>query len=100
MKTLSAKKVNMEGTPYRTTMTWEMVAGKDAPPPSEQQAASPGTMMGGLMKAFGKKTQSGEAGGGAPGRVTLFTSSVETLSITPKAEDGDVSIPAGFKKES
>lgn len=106
MKTFSDKQSSFEGTPIRTNMTFETVAGTEQP--KEQQAKSDesqpsslgGAMMGGLMNRMKQRKQekSDSSEQSAPGRSELFTSMTELRSAKSSASAADVAIPAGFRQ--
>ncbi|MCC6992672.1 MAG: hypothetical protein IT181_26950 [Acidobacteria bacterium] len=95
-----AKKLN--GSPLLT----EMVFIAAVPPGSQsEQKAEPAPGLGGLLGGLGRFRTTGNdapapapaAAAAAPGRSTVFTTTTETLQITPSATDADVALPAGLK---
>lgn len=92
-KAFADKRSSFDGTPIRTILTFETVAG------TEQQASgdeggSPGGIggaIGGLMRHARRRDS--DAG---PQRSTLFDSTNEILKASATATSADVSIPAGF----
>jgi hypothetical protein len=99
MKEMAAHRGKFEGTPIRTTMTFETVAG-----PATQQAESndsstspAAAVFGGLMKRARERRAEKESGG-APGRSTMLDSLTELTKATTSAAAADVTIPADFKQ--
>ncbi|HEX7190886.1 MAG TPA: hypothetical protein VF381_04860 [Thermoanaerobaculia bacterium] len=96
-KAFADKRSSFDGTPIRTILTFEAVAG------TEQQASgdeggSPtgiGSAIGGLMKRASRKRESDSG----PQRSTLFDSTNEILKASATATSADVSIPAGFTQK-
>jgi hypothetical protein len=96
MKELGAHRGSFEGTPVRTTTTFETVPG-----PATQQAenndsapASPGAaLLGGLMKR--RQARQNEEGGHS----SMFDSLTELMKATTTASSADVTIPADFKQK-
>jgi len=93
MKKFSEKKSSFDGTPIRTRMTFESVAGTN--PNSEQQQASPSSALGGLIGRMKQRRQGGESG---PARSTMLDSNSELLKASTSASADAVAIPAGFKQ--
>jgi len=99
----------ISGTPLLTEMRFQM----QAPPQSadqQQQAETkkseepPPTSVGGLLGGIGrrmarKKEEKPADANANPGRVTVMTTTAETLQIATSATDADVAIPAGFKQK-
>lgn len=96
MKELGAHRGSFEGTPVRTTTTFETVPG-----PATQQAESSDStptspsaaLLGGLMKR--RQAKQGDDGG----RSTMFDSLTELMKATLTASSSDVTIPADFKQK-
>jgi hypothetical protein len=97
MKELGAHRGSFEGTPIRTTTTFETVPG----PATQQQAesndsapTSPGAaLLGGLMKR--RQSKQSEDGGHS----SMFDSVSELMKATLTASTADVTIPADFKQK-
>lgn len=107
MKTFSEKRSSFEGTPIRTNMKFETVAGSEQP--KDQQAKSDDSqpssagaaMLGGLMNRMKQRKQEKSADSAekpVPGRAELFTSTTELHSAKSSASAADVAIPAGFRQ--
>ena len=103
MKKFQEKSASLKGTPIRSTITYESVAGPAGAKEEEQgstldPAAGAARMIGGLMAKRAKKN---EAASGAkpadPNRSTLFTSTSELRSAEMKADDAALAIPADYK---
>lgn len=96
MKTMSQKRSTLEGTPIRTILTFETVAGTEqkASAEEEEKPASAASVLGGLMKRAQQKRAAEK--GGSPDRSKLFDSNVELLKASASASASDVAIPAGF----
>jgi hypothetical protein len=93
---MSAESKKLQGTPMLTTMTMEAVKSAEQMKAGAQPAPSSG---GGLMGRLANRM--GNRGGGNAGEAksSIFTSSVEVLSVETSVADGDVAIPAGFKEK-
>ncbi len=97
MKELGTHRSSFEGTPIRTTTTFETVPGpatqqadnSDSAPPTSPGAA----LLGGLMKR--RQSRQGDDGGHA----SLFDSLSELTKATTTASTADVTIPADFKQK-
>jgi hypothetical protein len=103
MKTFSEKRSSFEGSPIRTKLTVDTVAGPNAQ--NDQQASdsssssSPGAVIGGLMGRL-KKRQAERNQAEDENRSRLFESTTELLNASTSATSADVAIPAGFKLRS
>lgn len=104
MKALAEHRGSFEGTPIRTILNFDTVAG---PSTNQQQASqgeeSPssvsGAVFGGLMKKMKQRQAEKSAEQGKdPKRSTMFDSTSEVLKATTTASSDDVGIPAGFKQ--
>jgi hypothetical protein len=105
---LQSEKVNMDGTPILTTVTFGTVPSAEQQAAQEQkqeqkpEQAPPPTSVGGLVGRFARKKaeepKKEEPTGGAKGQTTIVTMINEVLSVTPAASDADVAVPAGFKQ--
>ena len=110
---LQTEKVNMDGTPVMTVVTFQAVA--NAAQAKEQQAAReeprgmPG--LGGLGGRLGRRIMNrgnddkpapaaGTAAPQAPNRATVMTLTHEVVKVTPSATDADLALPAGFRLKS
>jgi hypothetical protein len=103
MKTFGEHRGKFDGTPIRTTMTFETVAG----PATQQQAKNDddsaptsvgGAVFGGLMKRAKERQAERQAqSGNGPARSPFFDSTSELLRATASAEN--VGIPAGFTQK-
>lgn len=101
------KKLN--GTALLTESAFIAVASPEAQSERAEQKSEPAPGIGGLLGGLGGRFGRGKkdqpagggqpsaAGGGAPGRTTIMTTSTETLQITPSASAEDVAVPAGLK---
>jgi hypothetical protein len=96
-KAFADKRSTFDGTPIRTIMTFEGVAGTEQQASGDQGGGAPtgiGSALGGLMKrAHRRDADSG------PQRSTLFDSTTEILKASATATSADVSIPAGFTQK-
>ncbi len=95
-KAFADKRSSFDGTPIRTILTFESVAGTEQAS-SDEGGGSPtgiGSALGGLMKrARRRDSDSG------PQRSTLFDSTSEILKASATATSSDVSIPPGFTQK-
>lgn len=102
MKAFGEKKTSFNGTPIRTTLTVESVAGTEQKQQAEKDEAQPtsvsGAVFGGLMKKVQQRRQ--EKNGGDPNRSRLFDSTSEVLKASTTASASDVALPSGFKQKS
>jgi hypothetical protein len=104
MKKFQQKSESLTGTPVRTTMTYESVAGT-APRQAEQSdssvdpAAGAARMIGGLLAKRAKKTEATEQGtaAGAANRSMLFTSTNVLTKAALTADEAQLAIPADYK---
>jgi hypothetical protein len=96
-KAFADKRSSFDGTPIRTIMTFEAVAGTEQQASGDQGGGAPtgiGSALGGLMKrAHRRDAESG------PQRSTLFDSTTEILKASATATSADVAIPAGFTQK-
>ena len=92
-KAFADKRSSFDGTPIRTILTFESVAGTEQASSDEGGGAPTGigSALGGLMK----RARHRDADSG-PQRSTLFDSTNEILKASATATSADVSIPAGF----
>ena len=95
MKTFNDKQKSLDGTPIRSKMTFETVAGKNAAP-EQQQPSSPTAALGGLLGRMKQRRQSDQAG---PERSTMLDSNHELLKASTTASAADVAMPAGFREK-
>jgi hypothetical protein len=106
MKRMQNESKNMNGTPLATDMRFILVAGAEqqqaAKESEKEEKSAPPTSIGGLIGGFGRKMAKKKDEPKAdetPGRVTVMTSTTETLQINPSVADADVALPAGFKEK-
>jgi hypothetical protein len=110
MAKFQAEGKKLSGTPLFTEMKFQV----QAPPQSaeDQKAAEPQkadepppTSVGGLIGGLGRRMTRKKADdkpadpNAVPGRITVMTSTNETLQLAASAADADVAIPAGFKQK-
>lgn len=102
MKEFAAKSASFKGTPIRTMLNFESVAGTEQ---SQQQAeassadASAATaIVGGFLNKMKNKRAEKNGTTATAGRSSLFDSTTEILSVRDGADNDAVTIPAGFKK--
>jgi hypothetical protein len=110
MAKFQAEGKKLSGTPLFTEMKFQV----QAPPQSaeDQKAAEPQkadepppTSVGGLIGGLGRRMTRKKADdkpadpNAVPGRLTVMTSTNETLQLAASAADADVAIPAGFKQK-
>jgi hypothetical protein len=114
MERMKDETAKLDGTTLLTTMTFEMVANKEA---HAQQAQAQkeessvdipiggdkksvvGGLFGGLARrAIQKKAEEPDPNA-TPGRSLVMTSTTQMLKITPDVSDTEVAIPAGFKEK-
>lgn len=94
MKTLNQKQASLEGTPVRSKLTFETVAGKNQP--ADQQQQTPASALGGLM---GRIRRRGNDQNSGPQRTEMFNSNNELLKASSSASADDVALPQGFRQE-
>ena len=85
---INQEKVNLNGTPLATVMTFEGVKSK-AQVEEQSKSSSGGGLSGMLARKMVKKDDKP--------RATIFTMNTETLEIATAVGATDVGIPAGFK---
>jgi len=97
MKAFAEKRDTLDGTPIRTTLTFETVLGTAQQEARNEEASSgsglTGRVIGGLLSRR-KKAESKE---GEPRRSMLFTSTDEIRRAELTADPAQLAIPAGFK---
>lgn len=99
MKTFGEKS-NVDGTPIRTTMTFETVAGTNQTASEQSSSPSPAAAIGGLLGRMRKRREEGKDGKPSdPNRSTLLTSNSELLKATTKASADAVALPLTFTKQ-
>lgn len=105
MKEFAAKSATFKGTPIRTMLNFESVAGTDQPQqqaeaaPSDDASAASAIVGGFLNKMKNKRAEkNGTTAAATPGRSSLFDSTTEILSASAGADNDAITIPAGFKK--
>lgn len=103
MKTFADKGSAYDGSPIRTIMTFESVAGTDQPQQAEKDDSggtptSIGGALGGLMRKAARNRQADNASKNGPQHNTIFESTTEILKASATATANDVAIPAGFRE--
>jgi hypothetical protein len=96
-KAFADKRSSFDGTPIRTILTFESVAGTEQQASGDEGGGAPsgiGSAIGGLMKRARRR----DADSG-PQRSTLFDSTSEILKASATATSADVAIPAGFTQK-
>ena len=86
MKAFADKRASFDGTPIRTTLTVEAVAG------TEQKASDQPSGLGGLLRKARRQDDA------SANRSELMTSTTELVKASTSANASDVEIPAGFKQ--
>lgn len=103
MKAFYEHRASFDGTPIRTKMSFETVAGADQPKESadtEESQSAPAAVIGGLFnKMKQRRAEKTEEKPSDPNRSQLFDSTVDVLKATASASEADVSIPPGFKQK-
>lgn len=98
MKAFADKKSSFEGTPIRTIVTFEGVAGSEQAAQQKDEGGGPptsiGGALGGLMRKAAARKQADNNNG--PEHTTIFESTNEILKAAATATANDVAIPAGF----
>jgi hypothetical protein len=110
MAKFQAEGQKLTGTALSTEMKFQM----QAPPQSAEQPQQaeaqkkdepPPTSVGGLIGGFGRRMarkkpeEKKDDPNAVPGRVTVMTTTSETLQLSTTVGDADVAIPAGFKQK-
>jgi hypothetical protein len=107
MKAYNEKQGDFDGTPIRTKMTFETVAGanqnQQQSQPAETDASTPssvqGAVIGGLFNKMKQKRQQQQAESGqSPNRSTLFDSNSELIKATTSASAAEVAVPSDFRQ--
>jgi hypothetical protein len=100
MKTFAEKGSTYDGTPIRTILTFEAVAGTDQPQQADNDSGgSPSSIsgaLGGLMRKAAQKRQANDASKNGPQHNTIFESTNDVLKVSATATANDVAVPAGF----
>jgi hypothetical protein len=98
MKALAQKSSSFNGSPIKTIMTVEAVAGSEQKQQAGSDESSGGvsSIVGGFMKRAQQRKQSE---GGQANRGKLLDSSVEVTRAAMTASANDVAIPAGFTQK-
>ncbi len=104
MKTFYEKRSSFDGTPIRTNMKFEAVAGSDQPKEQakseeREEPSAAAAALGGLMNRMKQRRQEKSAESSqaqTPGRSEFFTSTTELISASTSA--ADVSLPANFRQ--
>jgi hypothetical protein len=104
MKKFQQKSESLNGTPVRTTVTYESVAGTAARQAEQSDSTADPTMaaarmVGGFLAKRGKKAESAEGGSaaGAGNRSMLFTSTSVLKKAALSADEAELAIPADYK---
>jgi hypothetical protein len=103
MEKMQAEGKNLSGTALATNMRFQLVAPpQTAEEEKKQQQSEPaptsvGGLLGGLGRRMAKKNDKPADANATPGRVTVMTTTTETLQVAPTVTDADVALPAGFK---
>jgi hypothetical protein len=104
MKAMSEKRASLEGTPVRTLVTFESVAGteqkkEEASSSEDESASAASAMIGGLLGRMKKKNSepAAEEKPTAPGHTRMFESTNELLRADGKADSAALAVPTGFK---
>jgi hypothetical protein len=97
-----SEKVNVDGTPVLTTVTFEGVKNQEQMAQASQEEEKPAGGVGGMLGGLGrriakKKPEGGDAG--AKNRSTIMTMNNEVLSVATSVAPTDLQIPAGFKQK-
>ncbi|MDQ7007389.1 MAG: hypothetical protein Q9Q40_09155 [Acidobacteriota bacterium] len=107
MQAFRDKQAAFRGSPLRTELTIETVAGSEsADPPAEAETGErPGAKLGGMLRGLGKRLRRSRGSEGeraaaadAGGKRVLMTSRTEVLSQGGEVAESAVSIPEGFKR--
>lgn len=104
MKKFQQKSESLNGTPIRTTLTYESVAGTATRQAEQSDSTADPTMaaarmVGGFLAKRGKKaeTAEGETAAGAANRSMLFTSTNVLKKAALSADEAELAIPADYK---
>lgn len=107
MKTFYEKRSSFDGTPIRTNMKFETVAGTEQPKEEQakssddEQPSGAAAAIGGFMNRMKNRRQeksSDSEQASTPGRSELFTSTLLLNSAKSSASATDVAIPANFRQ--
>ncbi len=108
MEKFKKEKVNMQGTPIQSVMTFQSVmTPEQAAQAKQRDEESPrGGALGGMLGRFGRKkaddTKSSDAAptaASSPGKTTIMTSTNDLLSVATSVTPADLQVPAGFKQK-
>jgi hypothetical protein len=103
MKTFSEHKGQFDGTPIRTTLTFETVAGPASQSAESQNEQTPSSVssavFGGIMKKVKERQASKAQTASGPERSSLMESTTEITHASATAASDDVSLPAGFRQK-
>jgi hypothetical protein len=104
MKKFQEKSKGLNGTPIRSTVTYESVAPPGGSAEEKESgstldpAAGAAKMIGGMLARRSRKSEaSEESKPSAPNRSMLFTSTSELRKATLTADDAALAIPADYK---
>ena len=107
---MAAEGRKLQGTPILTVTTIDAVksaeqiaAEQNSASESKSSSSAPPTSVGGLLGGFGrrmaqKKANDDAAAGGPKDRVTVMTTTSETLKVATTVSAEEVAVPAGFKE--
>jgi hypothetical protein len=106
MKAFNEKQSDFEGTPIRTKMTFETVAGANQDQKKQQTesdsstpSSAPDAVIGSLFNKMKQQRKQQEAESGqSPNRSTLFDSNSELIQATTTASASDVAVPSDFRQ--
>jgi hypothetical protein len=94
MKVLAEKRSALEGTPIRTTTSFEIVSAPNQSG-SEQSSSTPAAAIGGLLNRVRKRREENQADAN---RSTMLNSTSELLKASSSASADAVAIPADFRQ--
>jgi hypothetical protein len=107
LERMAAEGSKLQGTPILTTTTMDAVKSAEQLAAEQQQgsassdnsSAAP-TSVGGLIGGFGRRMarRNNDAAAAPKDRVTVVTTTSETLKVATTVSDAEVAIPAGFKE--
>ena len=104
MAKFQAEGKKLSGTPLATDMKFQLAAPPQSAEEQKKAESEPTpTTVGGLLGGFGRRMARKKADdkpadpNAVPGRVTVMTTTTETLQVATTVADTDVALPAGFK---
>jgi hypothetical protein len=107
---MAAEGSKLQGTPILTVTTMDAVksaeqiaAEQNSASESKSSSSAPPTSVGGLLGGFGKrmaqkKANDDAAAGGPKDRVTVMTTTSETLKVATTVSAEEMAVPPGFKE--